>query len=136
MQLKEGTTLQNGRFRIISCIGDGGFGITYLVMDEKLRREVENRTIEELIEIIKVNNPEKLLRLDLKNKRRLERAAEKVLSGNYNENPSNPLYETLVIGVTWPREVLYERIRERLDRRLDQGMIDEVVNLRKAGCST
>lgn len=40
MQLKQGTTLQNGRFRIISCIGDGGFGITYLVMDEKLGREV------------------------------------------------------------------------------------------------
>lgn len=40
MQLAQGTTLQNGRFRIISCIGDGGFGITYLAMDERLRREV------------------------------------------------------------------------------------------------
>ena len=40
MQLKHGTTLQSGRFKIISCIGDGGFGITYLVTDERLGREV------------------------------------------------------------------------------------------------
>ena len=40
MQLKQGTTLQSGRFKIISCIGDGGFGITYLVTDERLGREV------------------------------------------------------------------------------------------------
>ena len=41
----------------------------------------------------------------------------------------------MVIGVTWPRDVLYERIRERLDRRLDQGMIDEVANLRSNGAT-
>lgn len=40
MQLKSGTTLQNGRFKIVSCIGDGGFGITYLARDERLDREV------------------------------------------------------------------------------------------------
>lgn len=100
-----------------------------------IRKEVEEKTIDELIEIIKGTNPLALEKLDLNNKRRLERAAEKVLTGKYNENPSTPKYDTLVIGVTWPREVLYERIRERLDRRLDQGMIEEVENLRKNGAS-
>ena len=40
-----------------------------------------------------------------------------------------------MIGVTWPREILYERIRIRLDRRLEQGMIEEVRKLREQGAS-
>lgn len=110
-----------------------GYNLNEAEPDFKIRQEVEEKSIDELISIIKEKNPEVLDKLDLNNKRRLERAAEKVLSGKYNENPSEPKYETLVIGVTWPREVLYERIRERLDRRLEQGMIEEVENLRKNG---
>lgn len=110
-----------------------GYNLNEAEPDFKIRQEVEEKSIDELISIIKEKNPEVLDKLDLNNKRRLERAAEKVLSGKFNENPSEPKYETLVIGVTWPREVLYERIRERLDRRLEQGMIEEVENLRKNG---
>lgn len=112
-----------------------GYNLNDAEPDFAIRKEVEEKTIDELIEIIKGTNPLALEKLDLNNKRRLERAAEKVLTGKYNENPSTPKYDTLVIGVTWPREVLYERIRERLDRRLDQGMIEEVENLRKNGVS-
>lgn len=112
-----------------------GYNLNDAEPDFAIRKEVEEKTIDELIEIIKGTNPLALEKLDLNNKRRLERAAEKVLTGKYNENPSTPKYDTLVIGVTWPREVLYERIRERLDRRLDQGMIEEVENLRKNGAS-
>lgn len=112
-----------------------GYNLNEAEPDFKIRQEVEEKSIDELISIIKEKNPEVLDKLDLNNKRRLERAAEKVLSGKFNENPSEPKYETLVIGVTWPREVLYERIRERLDRRLEQGMIEEVENLRKNGAT-
>lgn len=112
-----------------------GYNLNDAEPDFAIRKEVEEKTIDELIEIIKGTNPLALEKLDLNNKRRLERAAEKVLTGKYNENPSTPKYDTLVIGVTWPREVLYERIRERLDRRLDQGMIEEVENLRNNGAS-
>ena len=80
-------------------------------------------------------DPGALLRVDLKNKRRVERAAEKALSGSIGEKPKMARYETLMIGMTYPREVLYERIRIRLDRRLDEGMIDEVARLRDEGVS-
>ena len=73
--------------------------------------------------------------LDLNNTQRLERTAERALVGDTEKRINTPRYETLVLGVTWPRDVLYERIRERLDRRLDQGMIDEVVRLRAEGAT-
>ena len=112
-----------------------GYNLSESAPDPEIRKQVEEKTLEELIEMLKEHNPAALERVDLKNKRRVERAVEKALAGDKDENPSEKRYETFVIGVTWPREVLYERIHERLDRRLDQGMIDEVVKLRKAGAT-
>lgn len=112
-----------------------GYKLNTSTPDDKIRKEVEAKPTEELIEIIREKNPMALERLDLKNKRRLERAVEKILSGDFEENPSEKRYETLVIGVTWPRDVLYERIRIRLDKRLEEGMIEEVVKLRAEGAT-
>jgi len=112
-----------------------GYNLSESAPDPEIRKQVEEKTLDELIEMLKEHNPAALERVDLKNKRRVERAVEKALAGDKDENPSEKRYETFVIGVTWPREVLYERIHERLDRRLAQGMIDEVVKLREAGAT-
>ena len=40
MQLKEGTLLQNGEYKIIKVLGQGGFGITYLAEQTDLHRKV------------------------------------------------------------------------------------------------
>ncbi|MDE6560464.1 MAG: protein kinase [Muribaculaceae bacterium] len=40
MQLKEGSELQNGKYRIIRVIGQGGFGITYLAENTFLDRQI------------------------------------------------------------------------------------------------
>lgn len=40
MKLSEGTTLQGGKYRIEKSLGQGGFGITYLAEDTRLRRQV------------------------------------------------------------------------------------------------
>lgn len=126
--------LVGGTGLYVNSIVDG-YNLNEATPDPETRAMVESKSLEELIEILKEKQPELLERVDLKNKRRVERAVEKVLSGDGTEKPSEPRYETLVIGVTWPRDVLYERIRERLDRRLDGGMLDEVKNLRAAGAT-
>lgn len=112
-----------------------GYNIKEGKPDLQLRKELCEKSIDELIDIIREKNPGGLDGIDLKNKQRLERAAERALLGDFEERRNSPRYDTLVIGVTWPRDVLYERIRERLDRRLNQGMIDEVRLLRENGAT-
>lgn len=126
--------LVGGTGLYVNAVVDG-FNIRREPVDEALRAELAAKSIEELIAMLEVKNPDVLKTVDLKNKRRLERAAERAIKGITEESVNSPRYETLVVGVTWPRDVLYERIRERLDRRLDQGMIDEVKNLRAAGAT-
>ena len=113
-----------------------GYNLTGKQIDPELRNEVASKTIEELISFLKEKNPEVLNKLDLCNKRRIERAVERVLLGNTEEPENTPRYETLVLGTDWPRDVLYDRIKKRLDMRLEeQNMIDEIVKLRENGAT-
>lgn len=72
---------------------------------------------------------------DLRNPARVVRALEVCLQtgrpyseqrlGTRRERP----FRTLKIGVELPREVLYERINRRVDRMLDDGLVDEARRL-------
>ena len=126
--------LVGGTGLYVNAVSDG-YNLSKAPMDPTIRKEMEEKTIEELIAYLKENNPKALERVDIQNKRRLERACEKTKAGVLDECESRKKYETLILGVTWPRDVLYERIRERLDRRLDEGMIDEVSKLRGNGAT-
>ena len=126
--------LVGGTGLYINCVADG-YNLTDASPDLKLRAKIEAMTREEIIKELEKIDPAALSRVDILNKRRLERAYEKSIAGYGADKESHPRYEVLEIGVTWPREVLYERIRERLDRRLDEGMIKEVENLRANGAT-
>ena len=112
-----------------------GYNLNGEKPDPKIRQKIYDLSIEEIKSRLKELNPSALERVDLNNKRRLERALERALTGNGDELESVKKYDTLVLGVTWDRKVLYERIRERLDMRLSQGMIDEVKALREEGAT-
>ena len=126
--------LVGGTGLYINSVVDG-YDIRKENLDPAVRRQIQEKSIGELIAFLKERNPEALNGMDLKNKRRLERAAERVITGNTAKRENKPRYETLVLGVTWPREVLYERIRVRLDRRLDEGMLEEVKGLKQKGAT-
>ena len=70
-----------------------------------------------------------------KNRNRVMRLLEKLHAGDVHVPRSQPRYDCLKLGVTWDRETLRERIDERLERRLDAGMIEEVQGLIDGGVS-
>ena len=126
--------LVGGTGLYVNAVVDG-YDLSDAAPDLELRKKIEKMPHEELIAIITGNAPGLMEGLDLKNKRRLERAAEKALSPDHGKRANRKRYRTCLAGVTWPRDELYERIRIRLDDRLEKGMIDEVVALRQQGAT-
>lgn len=82
-------------------------------------------------------DPEAAAQIDYRNKRRTIRALEVILAtgkrfSDQRTKSSSP-YQTLVLGLDWPRELLYQRIDARIDAMLAQGLVDEVRSLRDMG---
>lgn len=76
-------------------------------------------------------------RIDPRNVRRVIRALEVYhktgIPISRQQKKSPPPYRILQIGLTMPREALYRRIDERIDRMMAQGLPDEVAALRARG---
>ena len=70
---------------------------------------------------------------DPANRNRVMRALEKLHDGDAGPAPCEPRYRTLRLGVSWPRDILCQRIDERLMQRVQDGMIEEVEGLLAAG---
>lgn len=51
------------------------------------------------------------------------------------QKAGGPLYHAFVIGLSLPRQVLYERIEKRIDAMIEAGWIDEVQQLLQDGIS-
>jgi tRNA dimethylallyltransferase len=102
-----------------------GYDLSGNPPDYKLRAELEILTAEELRERLQ-NAGVILNESDSKNKRRLARALERLaVSGNALQS-KNPSLDCLKLGILRPKDVLFNRIDERLDARIGEGMIGEV----------
>ena len=126
--------LVGGTGLYVNAIVDG-YELTDAPVDTELRAKVEAMSIEELRSLMGEKLKSIPDNLDMNNKRRLERAAEKLLMGKPLNRESKTLYDILCLIVRWDREILYKRIEERLDRRLNEGMIEEVEGLIARGVS-
>ena len=101
--------------------------------DLEYRAYLEPMNTPKLYEMLRELRPE--MEIDEKNRNRVMRQLEKIHDGDDHSAPNAPRYDCLKLGVTWPRPVLRARIDERLDRRLEQGMIEEVQGLLDRGAS-
>ena len=75
------------------------------------------------------------IQVDAKNRNRVMRILEKLHDGDDHLPHKDPRYDCLKLGVTWDRETLKARIDERLEKRMRQGMVDEVKSLLDNGAS-
>jgi len=110
--------------------------------DIGLRQELDKLSADQLWQKLHQLKPalaERLNNSDKNNPRRLIRyleIAQQAPSHQSETKPAEPTeqFNTLILGVDYPLEVLEQRIRARLIQRLEnEDMIDEVYNLHEAG---
>ena len=107
----------------------------------KLRKELENKTTEEMFEMLKKLDHKRAKNIDAKNPRRLIRAieiAKKIGNVPHLEAPL-PSYDVLQIGIKLPDEILKKNIEKRIKKMLNPpaggGLVAETKRLRASGLS-
>ncbi|HEU5228181.1 MAG TPA: tRNA (adenosine(37)-N6)-dimethylallyltransferase MiaA [Ktedonobacteraceae bacterium] len=105
----------------------------------ELRAQLEQRPLADLVAQLATLDPQSAATIDRNNPRRVIRALEVCLvTGkpfSQQRGIAAPLYRCLLLGIQWPRDVLYTRIDQRVDERMSQGMVDEVRQLTELGIS-
>jgi tRNA dimethylallyltransferase len=128
--------LVGGTWFYIRAVVDG-LVIPEVPPDWKLRRELEKKSPKELYKLLKKLDPKRAKTIEKENPRRLIRAIEICKKiGKVPPLRFNPLpYPVLMIGIKRKKKELKERIRKRFFEWLKEGLILEVIKLRKMGVS-
>jgi tRNA dimethylallyltransferase len=105
--------------------------------DQKLRKNLQTRSVEELQNILLALKANMHNKTDLENKERLIRAIEieRARESQSAESLQKPQVKAAVFGIRWERAMLRKRITARLRQRLEEGMLEEVESLHIAGLS-
>lgn len=115
--------------------------------NEHLRAELEQHSSDELFTQLQGIDPERASMLVDRNEqgniRRLVRALEIALTAHEHRTPTAPTVgsvngkalDILWIGITWEKDELEKRIRERTIQRIEHGMIEEAQRLYANGLS-
>jgi len=114
-----------------------GYSITEVAPDNQLRKELDEKSMEELRTLFQsYRNPHNLT--DFDTKKRLIRAIEieHFSSGNKDNITDSSGLRSLVVGITSDRDLRRRRITERLYQRLEAGMVREVEDLIERGVPT
>lgn len=127
--------------------GGSGFYVDALVnglddfpsADLQLRSELTARLKEEGVEALRLElkalDPESYASIDIANGQRVVRALEvcimtgKPFSSFKTSSRKERNFEIEKIGLTKPREILYDRINRRVVQMIDDGLVDEVRSL-------
>lgn len=127
--------------------GGSGFYVDALVnglddfpaADLQLRDELMRRLQEEGVEALRLElkslDPESYAAIDIANGQRVVRALEvclmtgKPFSSFKSATKKKRDFEIEKIGLTRPREVLYDRINRRVHQMIDEGLVEEVRSL-------
>lgn len=114
----------------------GGYQLLEVPVNESLRSEVESLDNEQLkARLLSYPKYKPHNVTDFANRRRLVRAIE--IEDYYANNQAHgidvPKIEPVIFGIDIPRDLRRERITARLDKRLDEGMVDEVRGLIESG---
>jgi len=120
----------------------GGFKIPQVTPNPELRQSLEEKAADEgymaLHKELEQVDPDAARKIDPRNVRRVIRALEvcHITGLPFSQlQMSEPLFQTLVIGLTTDREDLYRRIDDRVDSMIEQGLVQEIQSLLERGYS-
>ena len=103
---------------------------------KKLNEIWGNEGFEKLLEILKNEDPEYFEIVDKDNPRRILRAIDVIWQSGkkYSEIINQPKkkrdFNVIRIGIEAPRELIYERINHRVDKMMENGLLQEVESLK------
>lgn len=95
----------------------------YQFTEEKETNSYEDATNEELYKLALQKDPN--CDIHPNNRKRLIRFLNKTTT----TKKSRPLYDTIYIGLTTNRDLLYQKINDRVDKMLEEGLLEEVTKL-------
>jgi tRNA dimethylallyltransferase len=115
-----------------------------LESDHELRELLENYAERfgklKLYEFLQKVDPEAAKIIDFRNLRRTVRAIEVMLKTGYRFSEQRKqqasCYSQKIIGIRWDRSVLYQRIDGRIEKMIENGVIEEVRRLLDLGYSS
>lgn len=130
--------LVGGTGLYISAIVDG-LKVPNIAPNLEFRAKLEKLTLEDLVEMLKKYDPKSFDKVDLQNPRRIIRALEVFEATGKSlislQRKYKPGLNTLQIGLTAPREILYQRADKQVDLWFEQGFVGEVRDLLTKGYS-
>ncbi|MBQ6477328.1 MAG: tRNA (adenosine(37)-N6)-dimethylallyltransferase MiaA [Bacilli bacterium] len=118
----------------IIIVGGTGLYIKALLYDYRFSEEKNDYNFDDLsnVEIYnKIKEYDSNIDIHINNRKRLIRVLTRFLNGEeITHNKDKLLYDSIFIGLTSDREVIYKRINDRVDSMIHNGLIDEVINLK------
>lgn len=126
-------------FYINSILFDLSYGQT--AADGEIRKKYETllkeRGKEYLYELLKQSDYQTAEKLHCNDVKRVVRALEIYeVSGKRKSEIADsfkPKYDYVAVAINYPREELYERINQRVDKMFESGLVEEVKSLLKSG---
>jgi tRNA dimethylallyltransferase len=106
---------------------------------EQLEKEAQRFGAEMLFEKLKRIDPDSAAKMDASKVRRVIRALEvyyttgKSISDLHSTQESRAPFDVLQYAFEWERKTLYERINHRIDEMIENGLVEEVRELKARG---
>jgi len=114
------------------------YQIPSVAPDFSLRQDLamiyKEKGAENLHNILREMDPETAQKIHPNNVRYVIRALEIAMAGHKKEERKGELlFENFFVGIDWPREILYQRINDRVDEMMERGLLNELKTMLMKG---
>lgn len=125
-----------GRGKRVIIVGGTGLYIkaalyNYVFTKGTINNNYDELTNEEILE--KIREYDKRITIHPNNRKRLVRTLNKYENKEeITTEKDKCLYPVYIVGLTAPRDIVYDRINKRVEKMVEEGLVDEVVSLKDA----